>query len=518
MELAADGAAARGARRRAAAKGAALMNAAAVVIRCADATGRVWTTLRSVERQTMRSEVVLVADPSTPPGAVAWLRAVADSRGHQLVLAGSERPAAVKNAGIRATTAAVVACVDAGCELHPTFLSQTAPHLDDAATAAAATWVEWVGPGPRVVVDELPPVTLAGCLAHSRAVSDAAVIRRRDWLDAGGFDESLPSLEALDLWLWLLSHSRTIAMVPQALASYVVERGALYQSARDGNLRAGAMSRVLHKHRALFEAHVADALAEREARLLPMAHRYRPLLAGRDASLAEVERTRARVQELLGGRPFSSAPPQVGGEARATPLARDWGFSRGTPVDRYYINAFLEACAADVRGVVLDVQEADNARRIGGERIARVDVIDVDAANPRATVVADLRCAPNLAAASYDCIVLTQTLHLVDDMPAVVAECARLLRPGGVLLATMPCASRLANEYGPAHDHWRVTPAAARRLFGEQFGAGVRVESWGNVAATAGFLYGLGVHELAPATLDFHDPHYPLLVTVRAQK
>jgi SAM-dependent methyltransferase len=492
--------------------------AAAVVIRCADASARVWTTLRGVERQTVRPDVVLVADPSTPPPMVAWLRAVADSRGHRFAIAESDRPAAVKNAGMRATSAPAVACVDAGCELHATFLAQTTARLDGGAAAVAATWVEWVGPGPRVVVDELPQVTLARCLAHSGAVSDAALISRRDWLDAGGYDESLALLETLDLWLRLLSKGRAIAMVPQALAGYVVERAALYREAWDGDRRAAAMSQVLRKHRALYEAHVADVLAEREARLLPMAHRFRPLLSRRDASLAEIEGVRARERELLGGQAVPLAPTQVGGDARTTPIARDWGFSRGTPVDRYYINGFLEACAADVCGVVLDVQEADNARRIGGDRIARVDVIDVDARNPRATVIADLRCAPNVPSDSYDCIVLTQTLHLVDDMPAVVAECARLLRPGGVLLATMPCASRLANDYGPAHDHWRVTAAAARRLFTEQFGPAVRVETCGNVAVTAAFLYGLAVHELAPATLDFHDPHYPLLVTVRAQK
>jgi SAM-dependent methyltransferase len=491
---------------------------AAVVIRCASASARVWNTLRSAERQTVRPDIVLVADPSTPPAMLAWLRALADSRAHRCVVAESERPAAAKNAGIRATGARAVVCIDAGCELHAAFLAQTVPHLDDATTAAAATWIEWIGPGPRVSVDELPPVTLAACLANSDAVGDAVLIRRSDWLDAGGFDESLPSLEAVDLWIRLLSVGRSIAMVPQPLTSYTVERGALYRAAWDGDLRATAITQVLARHRPLFDAHVAEVLAEREARLLPMAHRFRPLLARRDASLAESHSARAREHDLLGGQAISVATAQPGGDNRATPIARDWGFSRGTPVDRYYINAFLESCAADVRGNVLDVQEADNARRIGSHRVARVDVIDVDAANPRATVVADLRCAPNVPSESYDCIILTQTLHLVDDMPAVVAECARLLRPGGVLLATMPCISRIANDYGPAHDHWRVTAPAARRLFAEQFGPNVQVESWGNVAAAAAFLYGMAVHELAPATLNFQDPHYPLLVTVRAQK
>ena len=494
------------------------MAAAAVVIRCADASARVWTTLRSVERQTAGAEVVLVADPSTPAPTVTWLCAVAESRGHRFVQAGSERPAAVKNAGVRAATAPLVACVDAGCELHSDFLARTMSRFDDGATAAAATWVEWLGPGTRVVVDERAPVTLAGCLANSDAVVDPVVVRRQDWENAGGFDESLAALEGLDLWLRLLANGRAIAMVPQPFASYVVEDGALYSRAWAADLHAEAMSCVLRKHRALYEAHVADVLAEREARLLPLAQRFRPLVEARDAALVEIEQVRARLGELLVGAPAPLVPVQVGADARSTPVARDWGFSRGTPVDRYYINAFLESCAADVRGVVLDVQEPDTARRIGGDRVTRVDVIDVDGRNGRATVVADLRCAPNVPAASYDCIVLTQTLHLVDDMPAVVAECARMLRAGGVLLVTMPCVSRIANDYGPAHDHWRLTAPAARRLFGDRFGPRIRVESWGNAAAAAAFLYGLAVHELDRSTLDFHDPHYPLLVTVRARK
>src|SRR5689334_8749006 len=181
------------------------MSGAAIVVRCADASTSVWATLRSAERQTLRPEIALVADASTPASTRAWLRAVAESRHHQFVEAAGDRPAAVKNAGIRATIAPVVACIDAGCELHATFLAETMPHLPHDATAAASSWIEWAGPGPGTVVDELPPVSLAGCLANSEALSGTAVLRRQDWLDEGGYDESLPSLEDLDLWLRLLA-------------------------------------------------------------------------------------------------------------------------------------------------------------------------------------------------------------------------------------------------------------------------------------------------------------------------
>ncbi|MGH7267673.1 MAG: methyltransferase domain-containing protein, partial [Candidatus Rokuibacteriota bacterium] len=69
----------------------------------------------------------------------------------------------------------------------------------------------------------------------------------------------------------------------------------------------------------------------------------------------------------------------------------------------------------------------------------RSDVVDRDPGNARATVIADLRDAPGIAASTYDCIILTQTLHVIDDMVAVLRECARILKPGGVLLATLPC-------------------------------------------------------------------------------
>jgi len=110
--------------------------AAAIVIRCADASARVWTTLRSAERQTVRAEVALVADPSTPASTAVWLRAVAESRGHRFVQAESDRAAAVKNAGIGAVKAPIVACVDAGWFAGPVLApTDTAAELTSIASA-----------------------------------------------------------------------------------------------------------------------------------------------------------------------------------------------------------------------------------------------------------------------------------------------------------------------------------------------------------------------------------------------
>jgi peptidoglycan/xylan/chitin deacetylase (PgdA/CDA1 family) len=115
--------------------------------------------------------------------------------------------------------------------------------------------------------------------------------------------------------------------------------------------------------------------------------------------------------------------------------------------------------------------------------------------------------------------VLTQTLHVIDDMAAALGEAHRILKPGGVLLATFPAASRVCLEYGPDGDFWRLTPAGARALAGGVFGhAEVSIDVRGNALTNVAFLEGLGAGELAPDEYDVVDPYYPALTGVRARK
>jgi peptidoglycan/xylan/chitin deacetylase (PgdA/CDA1 family) len=115
--------------------------------------------------------------------------------------------------------------------------------------------------------------------------------------------------------------------------------------------------------------------------------------------------------------------------------------------------------------------------------------------------------------------VLTQTLHLIDDMAAVVAECARILRPGGVLLATAPSVIRVDDEAGVGGDYWRLTEASARTLFAAAFPIDAfEVTAYGNVMTCSAFLYGLSLEEMARADLDHADPRFPLVIAIRAVK
>ena len=174
---------------------------------------------------------------------------------------------------------------------------------------------------------------------------------------------------------------------------------------------------------------------------------------------AEVERLRRRL--AVSNRAAAKRAVAWGDLDRTTPLSSIWGFDRGTPVDRPYIEDFFRAHAADIRGDVLEVGGNEYTREFGREKVRSASVVDINAANPAATVVADLRNANSIPSASFDCFVMPQTAYLIDDIRAVLSECARILRPGGVLLATLPCAIRLEPDTGLDHDFWRVGPAAA---------------------------------------------------------
>jgi SAM-dependent methyltransferase len=217
---------------------------------------------------------------------------------------------------------------------------------------------------------------------------------------------------------------------------------------------------------------------------------------------------------------------RFGALRRLAPVSRDFGFDRGLPVDRYYIEDFLrrhgganEYGAGDIRGRVLEVGDDIYTKR-WGSGIERVDVLHVDDTNPRATIVGDLTRGDGIPSDVFDCVICAQTLHVIYDMRAALATLYRALAPGGVLLATFPGLTQTCRpDRDLWGDYWRFTSLSARLVFEEAFPADcVRVEAYGNVLAATAFLQGLASEELRKEELEARDPDYEVLIAVRAQK
>jgi peptidoglycan/xylan/chitin deacetylase (PgdA/CDA1 family) len=210
---------------------------------------------------------------------------------------------------------------------------------------------------------------------------------------------------------------------------------------------------------------------------------------------------------------------EFGDLRRTEPISPVWGLDRGIPLDRYYIHKFLDLHKSDIRGRVLEVKDSGYTLAFGSDRVTACDVLDVDPVNARATVIADLSRADVIVEASYDCFILTQTLGVIYDVAESLRHAVRVLKPGGVLLCTLPAAGRISYEEGLDGDYWRFTEASVRRLFAQVLPAGTfEVTGYGNVLACTAFLYGLAPHELAAAELDTVDPYFPVVYSVRAVK
>jgi SAM-dependent methyltransferase len=248
------------------------------------------------------------------------------------------------------------------------------------------------------------------------------------------------------------------------------------------------------------------------------------------ATYASTPLDRAQVKRLIGRRGVTKVQ-EVRRKLRrwrrhptALAPASPWGWERGTPVDRYYIEAFLAAYGRNpgaIRGRVLEVGDDRYTRRFGdSSNIKRVDIIDNERENEQATIVADLSEPDALPAEAFDCIILTEVLMLVFDFRAALANLHRALRPDGVLLITVAGITRsCGRNTGVSGDYWRFTSRSLQRLLEELFGIeDVTVQTYGNVRAASAFLYGLAAEELSESELNFHDPDYEVTVAARAVK
>ena len=224
-----------------------------------------------------------------------------------------------------------------------------------------------------------------------------------------------------------------------------------------------------------------------------------------------------RLQSLQS--PLPKGRVNFGSLRRVAPISREFGFDRGKPVDRYYIENFLGHCAKDIKGRVLEIGDDSYTRKFGGDRVTTRDVLHIEKGNPLATFVGDLTHADHIPSNIFDCFIFTQTLHLIYEVRLALQTVYRILKPGGVALATFPGISQISNDQWASTWYWGFTSLAARRLFGEVFPErNVNIGVHGNVLAAIAFLEGLSVDELSPKELDYHDPKYELLITARVVK
>ncbi|MRR49784.1 MAG: methyltransferase domain-containing protein [Rhodocyclaceae bacterium] len=209
-------------------------------------------------------------------------------------------------------------------------------------------------------------------------------------------------------------------------------------------------------------------------------------------------------------RPGSPVPTE--------PLSRQFGFDRGQPIDRHYIEAFLAANAAEIRGEVLEVGSPAYTHRYGTSQVTRSLVLN--GVGGDAILNMDLSRTADVPEGMADCFICTQTFNFIFDVQAAVHSSFRLLRPGGTLLATVAGITQISGydreRWG---DYWRFTECSMKALLAPVFGDRFEVRVWGNLHAATALLQGQAIEDLErPELLDVADPDYPVVITAVARR
>jgi SAM-dependent methyltransferase len=213
---------------------------------------------------------------------------------------------------------------------------------------------------------------------------------------------------------------------------------------------------------------------------------------------------------LLRGLPL----PRWGNLRRVRPFSASYGFDRGTPIDRYYLDTFLRGNQTLITGRVLEVQMPSYTKRFG-HGIQESHSVDID---PKfnATFTCDLADAPRIPSDYYDCFLLPNTLQHVEALRPALQTMLRVTKPGGTLLASAAGFLPLIEDGG---DFWRLSAQGWRRLLADSWpGCDIAVESHGNCLVALAAMHGLALEELSDGELDVQDPRYPVLVTIRCRK
>lgn len=201
------------------------------------------------------------------------------------------------------------------------------------------------------------------------------------------------------------------------------------------------------------------------------------------------------------------------------PLSNVFGFDRGTPIDRYYIEKFLNSNRDVIQGKVLEIAENTYTLQFGNPEVSS-EILSYSADNKSATIIGDLTKKETLPSGAVDCFICTQTFNFIYDFKQAIEGAHHLLKPGGTLLVTLAGLSQISRyDMDRWGDFWRFTTKSAERVFGEVFGKeNIQVSSYGNVFAAVAFLHGLSQQEVTTSELDVNDPNYQIVITVVARK
>jgi glycosyltransferase involved in cell wall biosynthesis len=519
--------------------------------------------IESVFAQTYTNwELILVDDGSTDKSTGIALEYVNDNPGKVFYLEHPEHVnkgiSASRNLGIGSSRGKYIATIDADDKWIEYKLEEQVEILETFKEAgmvygASKYWYSWSGKEEDRNRDSIldldvrlnflhnPPALLRLLIDNLMTpASMSNILLRREVYDrVGGFEEKFPGMFEDQAFLSKVYSTTPVFIADRCWDLYRIHKDSCCSVASDTGKTNSSETYFLNWLEQYMSSNgTADPGIERALRRRVWRSRHPSSARLLDENRKYVSRLRSGVRSFalkmlpgsirhtilskLRGQVYK---PPVGwvhfGELRRLkPIGEAWGSDRGDPIDRYYIEKFLAGNRQDIKGRVLEIGDDYYTKKYGDDRVTEIDILNIEkGVNPHTTIVADLSNAPHIPSDSFDCIIFTQTLHLIYDIKSTIDTIYRILKPGGVLLSTVAGISQ-SSDASPWERNWcwGFTSYSARKAFENSEADSIDVEGYGNVLVATSFLYGLAIEDLKKEELEYYDHNYEVVVSIRAVK
>lgn len=200
------------------------------------------------------------------------------------------------------------------------------------------------------------------------------------------------------------------------------------------------------------------------------------------------------------------------------PASRKFGMERGKPIDRVYIERFLNAQRKYIRGNVLEIGDNFYTLKFGAEAVMNSYVLHVEGGVDAHK--GNLENGEGIPEEKFDVAIITQTLMFIYDIKSAAQNIHKLLKRHGTALITVSGISQIsrydAERWG---SYYSFHEDAVRKLFAPIFGKNnLKIYSYGNVKTAVAMLYGLCYEDLQEDDFEINDKDYPVIIALILQK
>lgn len=196
------------------------------------------------------------------------------------------------------------------------------------------------------------------------------------------------------------------------------------------------------------------------------------------------------------------------------PISRRCGYERGTPIDRYYIEKFLDLNQKYIQNKVMEVADDQYTLKYK-KNIKEAFIMHVEGWGKNVVQI-NLETGNGVPefTNSIDCFICTQTIQMIYDMKTAIKNIYQMLKQDGTALITIAGIAGISlYDYYNWGEYWRVTPKALRMIMEETFDKDkIEIFGYGNIKTTIAFLYGLCVEDLSEEDFSYDDEQFPMLI------